>query len=80
VKDVRVKGAVGIVEVERMPVRADIERIIDRHGVWLRPFCRFIYAMPPLISDAATIGRICAAICDLSACEPGPPDDGDFHE
>ena len=81
VKDVRVKGAVGIVEVESMPVRADIERVIDAHGVWLRPFSNFIYTMPPLISDAPTIGRICDAIRDLASCEPGPPpEDGDFHE
>jgi adenosylmethionine-8-amino-7-oxononanoate aminotransferase len=81
VRDVRVKGAVGIVEVERMPARADIERVIDAHGVWLRPFCNFIYTMPPLISDASTIGRICAAIRDLAACGPGPVvDDGGFHE
>ena len=81
VRDVRVKGAVGIVEVELMPVRADIERVIDAHGVWLRPFCNFIYTMPPLVSDTATICRICAAIRDLAACEPGPPpEDGDFHE
>ena len=81
VRDVRVKGAVGIVEVGAMPVRADIERVIDSHGVWLRPFSNFIYTMPPLISDTATVGRICAAIGDLAACEPGPPpQDGDFHE
>ena len=81
VRDVRVKGAVGIVEVGAMPVRADIERVIDAHGVWLRPFCSFIYTMPPLVSDTATIDRICAAIRDLAACEPGPPPaDGDFHE
>ena len=81
VRDVRVKGAVGIVEVELMPARADIERVIDAHGVWLRPFSTFIYTMPPLISDTVTIRRICAALCDLAACEPGPPpEDGDFHE
>ena len=81
VRDVRVKGAVGVVEVERMPARADIERVIDEHGVWLRPFSTFIYTMPPLVSDTATVGRICGAIRDLAACEPGPPpEDGDFHE
>lgn len=81
VRDVRVKGAVGIVEVDCMPSRADIERVIDSHGVWLRPFCNFIYTMPPLISDTSTIGRICDAIRDLASCEPGPPPaDGDFHE
>ena len=81
VRDVRVKGAVGVVEVGSMPARADIERTIDAHGVWLRPFSRFIYTMPPLVTDTATVERICGAIRDLASCEPGPPagDDG-FHE
>ena len=81
VSGVRIKGAVGIVEVAAMPVQADIDQVINDNGVWLRPFSRFIYTMPPLISDEATVRRICNAICDLAACEPGPPpDDGDFHE
>ena len=81
VSGVRVKGAIGIVEVGQMPARADVDRVIDEHGVWLRPFCNFIYTMPPLVSDSGTIARICAAIRDLAACEPGPPPtDADIHE
>ena len=77
----RVLGAVGVVEVERMPSRADIDRVIDSHGVWLRPFANFIYTMPPLVSDTATISRITAAMLDLASAPPGPePVDGDFHE
>ena len=80
VADVRVLGAVAVVETKRLPARADIDRVIDEHGVWLRPFCNYVYAMPPLVSDMATVDRIAAAIADLSACPPGPPQDGDFHE
>ncbi len=81
VRDVRVLGAAGVVEVERMPARGDIERVIDKHGVWLRPFCNFIYSMPPLVSDERTVSRIVAAISELAACPPGPAaEDGDFHE
>ena len=80
VAGVRVLGAAAVVETKRLPARADIERVIDAHGVWLRPFCNFIYAMPPLVSDAATIDRIAAALADLAASPPGPPPDGDFHE
>ena len=81
VADVRVLGAAGVVETRRLPARADIERVIDAHGVWLRPFCNYVYTMPPLVSDTATIRRIAAAIADLAACPPGPePEDGAFHE
>ncbi len=81
VRDVRILGAAAVVETHRLPARADIERVIDAHGVWLRPFCNFIYAMPPLISSRGTITRIVDAIADLAACPPGPvTDEGDFHE
>ena len=78
--DVRTIGAAGIIEVERLPAREDIERAIDTHGVWLRPFSNFIYAMPPLVADDAAIARIADAMLDLAASPPGPQIDGDFHE
>ena len=81
VRDVRTLGAVGVVETERLPSREDIERVILRHGVWLRPFCNFIYSMPPLVSDECTVDRISEAIIDLASAPPGPlPEDGEFHE
>ena len=80
VRDVRVLGAAGVVEVGRLPAAADIARVIRAHGVWLRPFCNFIYAMPPLVSDEGTIDRIVGALTDLAAAPPGPPVEGDFHE
>ena len=81
VRDVRVLGAAGVVEVERLPSQAEITRVIRAHGVWLRPFANFIYSMPPLVSDAATVERIVGALVDLTSSPPGPPpEDGDFHE
>ena len=80
VRDVRVLGAAGVIEVERLPAPDDIARVIRAHGVWLRPFCNFIYAMPPLVSDASTVDRIIAALVDLASAPPGPAVEGDFHE
>ncbi len=81
VRDVRVLGAAGVVEVECLPTQEDIQRVIKKHGVWLRPFSNFIYSMPPLVSDSGTVDRIVEAIADLSSAPPGPPPaDGDFHE
>ena len=80
VADVRVLGAVAVVETKRLPSREDIERVINEHGVWLRPFCNFVYSMPPLVSDPCTVSRIADAIADLVACPPGPPQESDFHE
>lgn len=54
VRDVRVKGAIGVVELECTP--DDIKRMRAEtvtHGAWLRPFDNVLYLMPPLnISDA----------------------------
>ena len=81
VRDVRVLGAAGVVEVERLPAQSDISRVIREHGVWLRPFSNFIYSMPPLVADEATVDRIVGALVDLASAPPGPPpEDGDFHE
>ena len=81
VADVRVSGAVGVVEVKTaLPAQTDIDRVITRHGVWLRPFSRYIYTMPPLVSDTATVTRIAEAIRELALCPAGPAPEGDFHE
>ena len=81
VVDVRVLGAVAVVEVCRMPSQADISDVIDSHNVWLRPFCNFIYSMPPLVSDDRTIDRISFAMMDLASRPPDTtPIDTDFHE
>lgn len=81
VADVRILGATAVVELDGMPSREDIDGVIDRHGVWLRPFGNFAYAMPPLVSDSATVSRICDALADLAARPPSPiRENPDFHE
>ncbi|MFF0490797.1 adenosylmethionine--8-amino-7-oxononanoate transaminase [Nocardia sp. NPDC004068] len=62
VVDVRVLGAIGVVELDR-PV--DMRRATDAAvaaGVWLRPFRNLIYTMPPYISSVGDIARISGAV------------------
>ena len=81
VADVRILGAAAVVELKGMPSREAIDDVIDAHGVWLRPFANFAYAMPPLVSDVSAVKRICGALADLSSREPAPASvDGGFHE
>lgn len=56
--DVRVKGAVAVLEVAQLGHQADLMRIGIEAGVWLRPFGGCIYATPPLVTPREEIVRI----------------------
>jgi adenosylmethionine-8-amino-7-oxononanoate aminotransferase len=62
VVDVRVLGAIGVVETSvAWPMEA-MQRVLLDHGVWLRPFGRLLYTMPPYISSNGDVEQICAAM------------------
>jgi adenosylmethionine-8-amino-7-oxononanoate aminotransferase len=62
VEDVRVLGAIGVIETrEPLPMVA-MQDVALRHGVWLRPFGRLIYAMPPYVSTDDDVADIAAAM------------------
>ena len=46
VKDVRILGAIGVVELEREDLGSDIQAKALESGVWLRPFGKLVYTMP----------------------------------
>ncbi len=80
--DVRVLGAIGVLELKAKPSADDILRVIRETGVWLRPFCNYVYTMPPFITTDSEIDRICEAIKMIGECEPAPVVEGEdeFHE
>jgi adenosylmethionine---8-amino-7-oxononanoate aminotransferase len=62
VVDVRVKGAVGAVQVARM---RDLQWLKDRfvaEGVWLRPFGDVVYLMPPFVIESGELAALTGAV------------------
>ncbi|MBR8844840.1 MULTISPECIES: adenosylmethionine--8-amino-7-oxononanoate transaminase [unclassified Pseudoalteromonas] len=60
--DVRVLGAIGVVEVERVVDVAKIQKFFIQKGVWIRPFGKLIYIMPPYITSNEDIESLIDAI------------------
>lgn len=67
VKDVRVLGAIGVVELHD-PVNMSVvqPQFVDK-GVWLRPFGRLLYTMPPYMIQPDELRAITSAIYDVAA-------------
>jgi len=69
VTDVRVLGAIGVVQLDHPVEMAAATAAAVSHGVWLRPFRDLIYTMPPYVIDEQDLARVCEAI--LAAARAG---------
>jgi adenosylmethionine---8-amino-7-oxononanoate aminotransferase len=63
VVDIRVKGAIGVIEMNTDAENNQrLRQEFIAHGVWLRPFGNCLYLMPPLLMSDADLEQIFAAI------------------
>ncbi|MEU7280036.1 adenosylmethionine--8-amino-7-oxononanoate transaminase [Streptomyces sp. NPDC045431] len=63
VHEVRVLGAIGVVQLDHPVDMAAATAAAVREGVWLRPFRDLVYVMPPYITGAEDLARICRGVC-----------------
>jgi adenosylmethionine-8-amino-7-oxononanoate aminotransferase len=67
VRDVRVLGAIGVVQLDHLVDVEAATRAAVRAGVWLRPFRDLVYTMPPYVTGDDDVSRICEAVRDAAA-------------
>ena len=64
VRDVRTLGAIGVVEVDKPVNMAVLQDFFVERGVWVRPFNRTVYLLPPYCIGPEDLRRLTDAIVD----------------
>jgi len=65
VKEVRTKGAIGVVELHEAIDTAWSQPLFSERGVWLRPFGKLVYLMPPFIIEKRELSQLTKAIFEV---------------
>jgi adenosylmethionine-8-amino-7-oxononanoate aminotransferase len=69
VTDVRIKGGIGVVELERPVNMSRITKSFVDKGVWIRPFGKLVYVMPPYIISEQELDTLLTALTEAVAEE-----------
>ena len=62
VREIRVIGAIGVVELHEAVDMVTIQPKFVEQGVWVRPFGKLVYVMPPYVMTDAELRTLCDAI------------------
>eukprot|EP01060_Flectonema_neradi_P013846 TRINITY_DN20579_c0_g1_i1.p1 TRINITY_DN20579_c0_g1~~TRINITY_DN20579_c0_g1_i1.p1 ORF type:complete len:646 (+),score=105.75 TRINITY_DN20579_c0_g1_i1:54-1991(+) len=66
VKDVRTLGAIGVIELKEVPKSpTSLQAEFVRRGVWVRPFGKLVYVMPPYVISSSDLKKLTDVMCDI---------------
>jgi adenosylmethionine-8-amino-7-oxononanoate aminotransferase len=65
VTDVRVIGSIGVVETKEPVNVGDFQKLCVAKGVWIRPFGRNVYIMPPYVISDENLTTLCRTLIDI---------------
>lgn len=65
VADVRTLGAIGVIELREPVDMQQVQPMFVDRGVWVRPFGKLVYIMPPYVMDNADVATLTAAMVDV---------------
>ena len=66
ISDARVLGAIGVIEANKPVDMTAVQQLLPQLGVWLRPFGKLIYTMPPYIMGDDDIDQVCDAMIQVA--------------
>jgi adenosylmethionine-8-amino-7-oxononanoate aminotransferase len=66
VAEVRVLGAIGVIQMEQQIDTMSAQAFFVEHGVWVRPFGKLLYVMPPYCISDRDLAIVCRAMVKFS--------------